>query len=106
MGWGFEWVSSQHSSFNRDFGSWTEGDRVNGTGHNFGASDRELSLHDMELMALSAFELEDGVVYHTYTTYDRGTDVLNGTWQLLDRAPRGRENGEFPDWPRRQDEYS
>ena len=41
-------------------------------------------------MALSCFALEDGVVYHTYSCFDRGTDVLNLTWQLLDRAPQGR----------------
>ena len=60
---------------------------------------------DMELMALSAFVLDGGVVYHTYSAYDRGTDVLNGTWQLLDRSPRGRDDGAHPDWPRRHDEY-
>jgi predicted dithiol-disulfide oxidoreductase (DUF899 family) len=42
--------------------------------------------------------------YHTYSTFDRGTDVLNATWQLLDRTPKGR--GEtFDGWPRRHDEY-
>jgi predicted dithiol-disulfide oxidoreductase (DUF899 family) len=61
-------------------------------------------VRDDELMALSAFALEDGVVYHTYSCYDRGTDVLNPTWQLLDRAPKGR-GGDFEDWPRRHDEY-
>ena len=40
-------------------------------------------------MALSSFALEDGVVYHTYSAFDRGTDVINPTWQLLDRAPLG-----------------
>ena len=59
----------------------------------------------MELMALSTFALEDGVVYHTYTAYDRGTDVLNTAWQLLDRAPKGRDDGVEREWPRRRDEY-
>ena len=58
-----------------------------------------------ELMALSSFVLEDGVVYHTYTCYDRGTEALNATWQLLDRTPRGRDDSAFPGWPRRKDEY-
>ena len=53
-------------------------------------------VNDQELMALSVFELEDGVVYHTYTCYDRGTDVLNTTWQLLDRTPKGRDEGAVP----------
>ena len=50
-------------------------------------------VHDQELMALSAFALENGVVYHTYTCYDRGTDVLNTAWGLLDRAPEGPRRG-------------
>jgi len=59
--------------------------------------------NDEELMALSAFALEDGVVFHTYSAYDRGTEALNPTWQLLDRSPKGRaENG---NWMRRHDEY-
>ena len=49
--------------------------------------------------------LEDGVVYHAYSTYDRGTDALNATWQLLDRAPKGRDDENHPDWPRLHDEY-
>jgi predicted dithiol-disulfide oxidoreductase (DUF899 family) len=61
-------------------------------------------------MGLSAFALSDGAVYHAYSCYDRGTDVLNGTWQLLDRAPEGRfrassEAAASGDWPRRHDEY-
>jgi predicted dithiol-disulfide oxidoreductase (DUF899 family) len=52
---------------------------------------------------LSAFALEDGVVYHTYSTYGRGLDALWGMYQWLDRAPLGRnENGM---WWRRHDEY-
>jgi predicted dithiol-disulfide oxidoreductase (DUF899 family) len=107
MGWSFPWVSSQGSDFNRDFGAFTEEERRTGTGFNFGTarhSDLDLR-NDEELMALSAFALDDGVVYHTYSCYDRGTDVLNGTWQLLDRSPKGRDEGAPEDWPRRHDEY-
>ena len=107
MGWSIPWVSSGDSDFNRDFSAWTEQDRRDGTGSNFGtpaAADIDF-VHGMELMALSVFELEDGVVYHTYTCYDRGTDVLNGTWQLLDRTPKGRDVGAVSGWPRRKDEY-
>ncbi len=107
MGWGIPWVSSADSDFNRDFSAWTEEDRRNGTGSNFGTEKAAGidAVHDMELMALSVFELEDGVVLHTYTCYDRGTDVLNATWQLLDRTPKGRDEGAVPGWPRRKDEY-
>jgi predicted dithiol-disulfide oxidoreductase (DUF899 family) len=105
MGWSFPWVSSAGSDFNLDFSLFTEEQRRTGTGFNFGTRRRaDLSFDDEELMALSAFALEDGVVYHTYSCYDRGTDVLNPTWQLLDRAPKGR-GGDFEGWPRRHDEY-
>ncbi len=111
MGWSFPWVSSYGTKFNRDFSLFTDEQRRSGTGYNFGTPRRaDLSLEDEELMGLSAFALSDGVVYHTYSTYDRGTDVLNGTWQLLDRAPRGRFKAPSEDappsgWPRRHDEY-
>jgi predicted dithiol-disulfide oxidoreductase (DUF899 family) len=106
MGWSFPWVSFGESDFNLDFAVFTEEERRTGKGFNFGtASSADLNLHETELHGLSAFVLEDGVVYHTYSTYDRGTDVLNGTWQLLDRAPKGR-SGEPKDWPLRHDEYS
>jgi predicted dithiol-disulfide oxidoreductase (DUF899 family) len=105
MGWNFPWVSFGESDFNLDFAVFTEEERRTGKGFNFGtASSADLNLHETELHGLSAFVLEDGVVYHTYSTYDRGTDVLNGTWQLLDRAPKGR-SGEPKDWPLRHDEY-
>jgi predicted dithiol-disulfide oxidoreductase (DUF899 family) len=111
MGWRFPWVSSHGTDFDLDFGLFTEAQRRRGRGYNFGTRRRAgLSLHDEELMGLSAFALADGVVFHTYSCFDRGTDVLNGTWQLLDRSPRGRfkaptearANGA---WPRRRDEY-
>jgi predicted dithiol-disulfide oxidoreductase (DUF899 family) len=52
---------------------------------------------------MSAFALEDGAVYHTYSTYARGLDALWGVYQWLDRAPRGRNESGF--WMRRHDEY-
>jgi predicted dithiol-disulfide oxidoreductase (DUF899 family) len=106
MGWSFRWVSYDGSDFNLDFGAFTEEERRTGAGFNFGTPKHaeEIDLRRDELHGLSAFALEDGVVYHTYSTYDRGTDVLNATWQLLDRAPKGR--GDDPEgWPRRHDEY-
>jgi predicted dithiol-disulfide oxidoreductase (DUF899 family) len=105
LGWSFPWVSASGSDFNLDFSLFTDEQRQTGTGFNFGAARRaDINLLHEELHGLSAFALEDGVVYHTYSCYDRGTDVLNGTWQLLDRAPKGR--GEvFDGWPRRHDEY-
>jgi predicted dithiol-disulfide oxidoreductase (DUF899 family) len=62
-----------------------------------------------ERPGMSAFALEDGVVYHTYSAYARGLDGLWGMYQWLDRAPRGRSEERGPDdplnWFRRHDEY-
>ena len=105
MAWTFPWVSSEGSDFNLDFALFTEEERRTGKGFNFGTPKRaDANVLDDELHGLSAFALEDGVVYHTYSCYDRGTDVLNSTWQLLDRAPKGRGE-DFDGWPRRHDEY-
>ena len=107
MGWDLPWVSSGDTDFNRDFSAWTEEDRRNGTGWNFGTESGAWVdvVNDQELMALSSFVLDDGVVYHTYSCYDRGTDALNTVWALLDRAPKGRAEGAVSGWPRRHDEY-
>jgi predicted dithiol-disulfide oxidoreductase (DUF899 family) len=96
MGWEIEWVSSD-DAFDRDFWELMHVPTARRPGGNM--------LDVMELMALSAFALEDGIVYHTYSTYDRGTEALNATWQLLDRAPRGRGES-FEGWPRKRDEYA
>jgi predicted dithiol-disulfide oxidoreductase (DUF899 family) len=107
MGWSFPWVSYGESDFNLDFAVFTEEGRRTGKGFNFGTPKHaeEIDLRKEELHGLSAFALRDGAVYHTYSTYDRGTDVLNATWQLLDRTPKGRDDENHPDWPRRRVEY-
>jgi predicted dithiol-disulfide oxidoreductase (DUF899 family) len=107
MGWSFPWVSQGDGDFNLDFSVFTDEERRTGTGFNFGSPSRAdlINVRDTELHGLSAFAVADGAVYHTYSTYDRGTDVLNATWQLLDRTPEGR--GDDPEgWPQRHDEYA
>jgi predicted dithiol-disulfide oxidoreductase (DUF899 family) len=90
MGWKFPWVSSLGSEFNFDFGvSFTEEQQANGAEYNF----RWVDDPGKEAPGLSAFALEDGVVYHTYSAYARGTDILDGAYVLLDRAPKGRDEG-------------
>ena len=95
MGWEIEWVSSE-DAFDRDFFEIMHVPAPRRPGN---------MLDVMELMALSVFAIDDDVVYHTYSTYDRGTDALNATWQLLDRAPKGRGE-DFGGWPRKRDEYA
>jgi predicted dithiol-disulfide oxidoreductase (DUF899 family) len=127
MGWSFPWASSYDSDFNADFGvahtkeEWEAGV----VRYNFGEEDMrpsspsEESSRDAFTMSIvgtdwktyrregpgmSAFAIQDGAVYHTYSTYARGLDILWGMYQWLDRAPLGRNEAGF--WWRRHDEYN
>ena len=106
MGWEFPWVSSLGSDFNYDFDvSFTEEQQASGGRYNYAPIAEPFE----ELPGMSAFALEDGVVYHTYSCFSRGGDVLMGVYQLLDRVPKGRNEGGFEhhpmEWVRRHDEY-
>jgi len=100
MGWQFPWYSSQGSGFNEDFGVsvGSEGERQ----YNYAPYDGSES----ELPGLSAFYREpDGSVYHTYSTYARGLDILVNTYNFLDIAPLGRNESGTMDWVRHHDRY-
>jgi predicted dithiol-disulfide oxidoreductase (DUF899 family) len=104
MGWGFRWASSYGSDFNFDLGvSFTPEQQAGETPaeYNFRPIERP---HD-ELPGLTAFALADGVVYRTYSAYARGLDIIDNVYQLLDRAPKGRDEADGDDWVRRHDEY-
>jgi predicted dithiol-disulfide oxidoreductase (DUF899 family) len=105
MGWRFAWVSSLGSDFKYDFGAaFTEEQQRHGADYNFRRWERPLPQKE----GMSAFAVLDGVVHHTYSTYERGVEQLIGTYRYLDLAPLGRnEQGlEFPAaWWRRHDEH-
>jgi predicted dithiol-disulfide oxidoreductase (DUF899 family) len=125
MGWTFPWASSFGSDFNYDFdASNTEEEQHSGTiEYNYAPLDvrpileagggtpsefaslcgTDTATYLRETPGMSAFALEDGVVYHTYSAYARGVDGLWGMYQWLDRAPKGRN--ESGPWFRRRDEY-
>jgi predicted dithiol-disulfide oxidoreductase (DUF899 family) len=123
MGWSFPWASSFGSDFNADFNVWSseEQQRQGGIEYNYRRSAWQLPDRDgpvarvaamcgtdaatftRERPGMSAFVLEDSVVYHAYSTYARGLDGLWGMYQWLDRAPKGRN--ETGVWWRRHDEY-
>jgi predicted dithiol-disulfide oxidoreductase (DUF899 family) len=131
MGWTFPWASSLGSDFNFDFsvGLTEQQQREGAVEYNYQPSSpvsvvtsfSETSFSETlvrqaamcgtdaptylrERPGMSAFVLEDGVVYHTYSTYARGLDGLWGMYQWLDRAPKGRNEPDGP-WWRRHDEY-
>ncbi|RWE55314.1 DUF899 domain-containing protein [Mesorhizobium sp.] len=127
MGWTFPWASSHGGDFNFDFDvSFTEEQqREEGIEYNYvreaplaeipsrttadgsttfaEMSGTDIATYTRERPGMSTFVLEDGVVYHAYSTYARGLDGLWGMYQWLDRAPRGRN--ETGVWWRRHDEY-
>jgi predicted dithiol-disulfide oxidoreductase (DUF899 family) len=109
MRWSFPWVSSAGSSFNFDFGvSFTEESVAAGQTYNFRALEGwqvDPANLPYEGPGMSAFALEDGAVYHTYSAYARGLDALWTMWQWLDRAPFGRNEGDMS-WFGRRDTYA
>jgi predicted dithiol-disulfide oxidoreductase (DUF899 family) len=103
MGWRFPWVSSGGGDFKYDFGAaFTEEQQRNGADYNFKHVDRPPW---PQREGMSAFALRDGVVHHTYSTYDRGVEQFMGTFGYLDVAPLGRNEEAASDWWRRHDEY-
>ena len=104
MGWQFRWVSSNGSSFNYDFRvSFTQEQVASGhIDYNFGVWDET----GEEWPGLSAFfKDESGDVFHTYSTFGRGVEVMMGTYAMLDLMPKGRNEDEGMDWVRRHDRY-
>jgi predicted dithiol-disulfide oxidoreductase (DUF899 family) len=132
MGWTFPWASSFGSDFNSDFSVWfTEEQQREGAEYNYrreaptsdvfrwrdsqeGGGDSaegklaaacsvDVPAYHRDRPGMSAFALEGGAVYHTYSTYARGVDPFFGVYHWLDRAPKGRN--ETGVWWRRHDEY-
>lgn len=108
MGWGFEWVSSFGTSFNRDFHvTFTKEEVAAGEiDYNFGTITVDPSYVSEELPGLSVFYRDaGGRVFLTYGTYARGLDALLGANHYLDMVPEGRADAAYPKWPKRHDEY-
>jgi predicted dithiol-disulfide oxidoreductase (DUF899 family) len=130
MGWTFPWASSFGSDFNFDMSVWFTEEQQHGGGIEYNyrredalpvvpeempdwakgsvaqmaaSSGTDVPIYTRERPGMSAFVLERGTVYHTYSTYARGLDGLWSMYQWLDRAPKGRN--EKGVWWRRHDEY-
>lgn len=104
MGWSFPWVSSHGSDFNYDFGvSFTPEDRAAGRAiYNYGTPIRDSG----EMFGVSVFVRDaGGDIYHTYSTFHRGAELLIGAFNWLDLAPRGRNESGNMSWVKLHDEY-
>jgi predicted dithiol-disulfide oxidoreductase (DUF899 family) len=130
LGWQFPWASSADSDFNFDFGvSFTREQLRDHMDYNYRtipgedlapvmeadvgpiaeqarATGTDPAGYMTEAPGFSAFALADGTVYHTYSAYARGAEFLMPYYAILDRAPKGRNEGTPPEtWMRRHDEY-
>lgn len=107
MGWRFDWVSSYSSEFNRDFHvSFTEDDMTNGKVF-YNYEMREFQCEDLPGTSVF-YQDEKGDIFHTYSTFARGGEMVLGTYMLLDLVPKGRdETGLSPPmaWVRHHDRY-
>jgi len=124
MGWSFPWASSGDGAFNYDFNvSFTEEQQRQGIEYNYLKKGHAMDMEPLpgpvvqfasscgtsgpsyarDRPGMSAFVMQGGAVYHTYSTYARGVDALWGSYQWLDRAPLGRNETGL--WFRRHDEY-
>jgi predicted dithiol-disulfide oxidoreductase (DUF899 family) len=119
MGWSFPWVSSANSEFNVDLGFSSSEEQTREwvapmlerlppiAGRNASETGTDVVGYLTESQGFSAFVLDDGAVYHTYSTGARGVEFLMGHYPILDRAPKGRDEGDgFQLWIRRHDEYA
>jgi predicted dithiol-disulfide oxidoreductase (DUF899 family) len=104
MGWSFKWVSSGDNDFNYDFGVAFRPDELERPVYNYGT----LAPGNADREGVSCFALgADGSVFHTYSAYARGIDLVNTAYNYLDLVPNGRdENGRGAFWVRRHDEYA
>jgi predicted dithiol-disulfide oxidoreductase (DUF899 family) len=117
MGWSIPWASSANTDFSFDMGASFTEEQVRENmppesalppiaPQNADATGTDVLEYISEIPAASAFALQDGAVYQTYGTTWRGVEFLMGFYPILDRAPKGRDEGDaFQTWIRRHDEY-
>ena len=103
MGWTFPWVSSGGGDFNYDFGvSFTAEDRAAGRAiYNYGTVIKS----SPDMFGVSIFVRQDGALFHSYSTYHRGVELLMGAFNWLDLTPKGRNENGAMSWLRLHDEY-
>jgi predicted dithiol-disulfide oxidoreductase (DUF899 family) len=105
MGWSFTWVSCGDSDFNYDYqASFRPEDLAKGDVY-FNYRLQKMDMRDRE--GVSVFVKDaDGAIYHTYSCYARGIDLLNGTYNFIDLTAKGRDEGDAPQsWVRHHDRY-
>jgi predicted dithiol-disulfide oxidoreductase (DUF899 family) len=109
MGWTFEWVScGADGVFNHDFGAYLSKEDLAKEGNNSNYGTRRFNIEDVPVISVF-YKDADGSLYHTYSAYSRGLDMLNGAYHYLDLAPKGRDEdklGYHMEWVRLRDNYA
>ncbi|MGV3661034.1 MAG: DUF899 domain-containing protein [Prosthecobacter sp.] len=107
MGWKFRWVSSGHTDFNYDFNVSFPPERVKDGKIEANYAERDYTPDEEEQPGFSVFfKDDDGKIYHTYSSYSRGGEVLLTTYNFIDATPFGRMEGDnIMGWMRRHDRY-
>jgi predicted dithiol-disulfide oxidoreductase (DUF899 family) len=106
MGWSLDWVSSLRNSFNHDYAVSFSKDELAAAAKNYNYG--TIQFKGEEAPGISVFAREGDAIFHTYSTYARGLDMLNGAYHLLDLLPKGRDEEGLSygmEWLRRRDEY-
>ncbi|CAN5881859.1 DUF899 domain-containing protein [soil metagenome] len=105
MGWSFNWVSAGESDFNYDFqvSFDPEAAKKGKANYNYGTG---IPVQE-DMPGISVFYKDrNGDIYHTYSTYSRGIDLMNGAYNYIDLTPKGRDEGDgIMSWLRRRDQY-
>ncbi|AZC17003.1 MULTISPECIES: DUF899 domain-containing protein [Pseudomonas] len=105
MGWRFDWLSSAGDDFNQDFGVSFDSEQLASATASYNYA--PVSGNELELPGLSVFyRNEQGQIFHTYSTYARGLDLLLGAYNFLDLTPKGRNEGPIMNWVRHHDRYA
>ena len=108
MGWSFKWVSSFQSEFNYDYQASFPQEAVQRGAVFYNYTHMDTGMQDREGASVF-YKDENGAVFHTYSCYARGIDMLNGTYHFLDLVPKGRDEQELDDpqaWVRHHDKYT
>eukprot|EP00056_Hartaetosiga_gracilis_P000931 m.41405 g.41405 ORF g.41405 m.41405 type:complete len:247 (-) comp10422_c0_seq1:184-924(-) len=109
MGWSFQWVSSQDSKFNSDFGVSFTNEQLESGENIYNYNKNKFPCSEAPGVSVFFRDPDSGCIYHTYSTYARGLDMLNSAYHLMDITPKGRDEGGLSysmAWLKHHDKYT
>lgn len=107
MGWDFKWVSSLNNNFNYDFHVSATAEQLEAKSMTYNFAENDWASEEMPGISVF-YKNDEGEIFHTYSTYSRGLDMLNGAYHLMDLTPKGRDEAGLPwtmAWLKRNDSY-